>query len=72
MRRTVELHGGPMDGWLVTPDAPALKPDWYRTLPLPPRQTFWGWLRRKPAEQVTARPGRYVVDGDGSATWMEA
>lgn len=25
---SVTLVGGPMDGWVVTPDAPALEPDW--------------------------------------------
>lgn len=25
---SVTLKGGPMDGWIVTPDAPALAPDW--------------------------------------------
>jgi hypothetical protein len=30
---TVRLRGGPMDGWLVTPDAPSLRRDWWYTLP---------------------------------------
>ena len=30
----VRLHGCPMDGWLVTRDAPALEPDWYKTWPV--------------------------------------
>lgn len=25
---SVVLSGGPMDGWIVKPDAPALEPDW--------------------------------------------
>jgi hypothetical protein len=25
---SVVLQGGPMDGWIVRPDAPALEPDW--------------------------------------------
>lgn len=25
---SVALSGGPMDGWIVKPDAPALDPDW--------------------------------------------
>lgn len=25
---SVELRGGPMDGWIVKADAPALEPDW--------------------------------------------
>lgn len=29
----VRLQGGPMDGWLVTADAPSLQPDWYTTWP---------------------------------------
>ena len=28
-RRTFTLRGGPMDGVIVTPDAPALSPDWW-------------------------------------------
>lgn len=30
---SVVLAGGPMDGWVVKPDAPALRPDWHRTWP---------------------------------------
>ena len=30
---SVVLAGGPMDGWVVTPDAAALRPDWWRTWP---------------------------------------
>jgi hypothetical protein len=30
---TIRLRGGPMGGWLVTPDAPALQPDWWKTWP---------------------------------------
>lgn len=29
---TVTLQGGPMSGWVVTPDAPALQPDWHASL----------------------------------------
>ena len=53
----VRLHGGPQDGWLVLPDAPNLRPDWYRTWP----------------ESIAAvfRPGRYVVGTDGvDAVWV--
>lgn len=28
--RTVDLEGGPMDGWIVAPEAPALRPEWGR------------------------------------------
>lgn len=57
----VMLHGGPMDGYYVTADAPALHPDWYTTWP----------------ESVAAknRPGRYVKvgkrEGIDSAEWKE-
>lgn len=27
------LEGGPMDGWVVKPTAPALRPDWHTTWP---------------------------------------
>lgn len=30
---SVTLAGGPMDGWVVKPDAPALRPDWFSTMP---------------------------------------
>ena len=30
---TVRLRGGPMNNWLVTPDAQALRRDWWFTLP---------------------------------------
>lgn len=29
----IRLVGGPMDGWLVLPDAPAFERDWWQTLP---------------------------------------
>ena len=52
----VRLHGGPQDGWLVLPDAPNLRADWYTTWP----------------EGIAAvfRPGRYVMGSDGGdAVW---
>lgn len=30
---SVALAGGPMDGWVVKPDAPALRPNWHTTWP---------------------------------------
>ena len=56
-RAGVRLHGGPQDEWLVFPDAPNLRPDWYTTWP----------------ESIAAafRPGRYVVGSDGTdAVWV--
>jgi hypothetical protein len=29
----VRLRGGPMDGWLVSEDAPSLESDWFTTWP---------------------------------------
>lgn len=48
------LEGGPMNGWVVKPDAPALRADWHRTWPL-------GVARQW-------QPGRYVRDGQ-RAQW---
>ena len=51
---SVALTGGPMHGWVVKPDAPALRPGWHATWP----------------PTVTAEPGRYVLDEAGrSASW---
>lgn len=53
----IRLHGGPQDGWLVLPDAPNLRPDWYTTWPSSIAAAF--------------RPGRYVVGSDGAdAIWV--
>jgi hypothetical protein len=30
---SVALVGGPMDGWVVKPDAPSLRPDWHTSWP---------------------------------------
>ena len=32
-RPMVRLAGGPMDGWIVAADAPALEPGWWKTFP---------------------------------------
>jgi hypothetical protein len=53
---SVQLVDGPMEGWVVTPDAPALAPDWFRTWP--------------PFLLAQYVPGRYVRDGQ-KATWHE-
>lgn len=55
---TVRLIGGPMDGWLVTPDAPSLRRDWWFTLP-PTIGALWPSY------------GCYVRTGD-SARWTES
>lgn len=54
---SVALHGGPMDGWIVKPDAPALRPDWYTTWP--------------PSVEATHKPGRYELrEGGQDAKWV--
>lgn len=52
---SVTLLRGPMDGWVVKPDAPALRPDWYTTWPL--------------SVAAKHKPGRYVLDGT-RARWQ--
>ena len=51
---SVRLIGGPMSDWIVRPDAPALRPDWWRTWP-PFIATAWA-------------PGQYVRDAQ-EARW---
>jgi hypothetical protein len=51
----VRLRGGPMDGWLVSQNAPALQPDWYKTWP--------------PTVAARHRSGQYEVSDSG--TWAE-
>lgn len=52
----VRLHGGPMDGWLVKPDADVLELDWYMTCP--------------PTVTDKFDPGRYDLDPSGKyAIW---
>lgn len=58
----VRLVGGPMDGFLVFRDAPALSGDWHRTWP--------------PSITSAFRPGRYVIAGEMEkdtllARWQE-
>lgn len=55
----VKLSGGPMDGWIVKPDAPALREGWYATLPQPHKDRF--------------KPGRYYLSGTDKrlAIWKE-
>lgn len=45
----VQLRGGPMDEWIVKPDAAALQPDWWRS-----------WI---PSVAEAWSPGRYVLTG---------
>jgi hypothetical protein len=61
----VVLHGGPMDGWVVKPDAPVLSPDWAAAFrPMAERFT--------PASVRQAR-GQYVLAADKrSAGWADA
>jgi hypothetical protein len=59
---SVALEGGPMDGYVVKPDAPALRPDWFRTWP--------------PTVAARFAPGAYapaVADARGvrRSTWQE-
>lgn len=57
---SVALAGGPMDGWVVKPNAPVLRADWHTTWPA--------------SIAATNRPGRYdtpaVVDGVTRASWL--
>lgn len=52
-----------MDGWIVTDDAPALRPDWYKSWLI--------WIRAE------YKPGRYIRakepddDGQAFAVWGE-
>jgi hypothetical protein len=64
----VTLVGGPMAGWIVPPNAPALHPDWYRTWPVLRRGWFARLLRRP--RWPWPGPGRYVVDG-ATAVWKD-
>ena len=50
----VMLNGGPMDGWFVTPTAPALDSTWGKTSGFP------GWAYVKTGK----------VDGVEQATWQ--
>jgi len=69
---SVELHGGPMDNWIVKPDAPVLRSDWYRTIPIPPRRSIIDMVLRRPGKPRMARAGHYGLSDDGrSATWVE-
>lgn len=54
----VLLAGGPMDGWVVKPGAPALREDWWESWPA--------------GIAATWTPGRYVLEPmakPGRATW---
>lgn len=53
---SVALIGGPMDGWVVKPNAPVLQPTWCLS-----------W----PASVATKHaPGQYLPDGPGRARWV--
>lgn len=53
---TVTLRGGPMHGWIVKRDAPALRPDWWTTWP--------------PSVAKENQPGYYRLTWTGdSAKW---
>jgi hypothetical protein len=62
-----------MDGWVVKPDAPALRPDWYLTLPRPISRSVVDALLRRPVRLTPpGRQARYVLDPGGrSARWVE-
>lgn len=58
--RSVVLSGGPMDGWIVKPDAPALQADWHETWNVNVAPSLAGW-----------QPGRYVIAATGkTAEWV--
>jgi len=56
----VRLVGGPMDGWIVSPDAPALDPEW--PAPEPWKGCYVGI---EPDEDGTPRAGWAVVEITG-------
>lgn len=63
---SVTLSGGPMNGWVVKPDAPVLRPDWQA--PPEPSRSFLSRLAGRP---TSSAQGRYVVDATGiRATWQ--
>jgi hypothetical protein len=71
------LVGGPLGGAIVPGNAPALRPDWYRTWPAIRPRSLGAAILRQPAHiwpPVDQRaPGRYVPDDDTvtpSATWQ--
>lgn len=70
---SVLLRGGPMDDWVVKPDAPCLRPDWYLTIPRPTRRTVVDVILRRPVRLTSpGRAARYVLDPDGrTARWVE-
>lgn len=80
---TVTLRGGPMDGWAVKPDAPALRPDWYdgfleakaAGLVWAPWESLTEEQRdrlRRDARQLVP-PGRYELEPGGrGAVWTES
>lgn len=57
---SVALIGGPMDGWAVEPDAPALRPDWHETWNVNVAPSLANW-----------EPGRYVQRDGNVAEWQE-
>jgi len=57
---SVVLRGGPMDGWIVKPEADALRPDWYTTWNVNIAPSLAGW-----------QPGRYILAASGkTAAWL--
>jgi len=55
---SVVLRGGPMDGWIVKPDAAALHADWHETWDVNVAPSLAGW-----------QPGRYVLGASGKTAW---
>lgn len=60
---SVTLQGGPMDGWVVTPTAPALEPTWYSTLPAH-LLARWRPGRYRPVEGSSPRVARWHEGAD--------
>ncbi len=54
---SVTLVGGPMNGWIVKPDAPSLAPDWCLSWP--------------PSVAAKHKPGMYVLEAPARARWDE-
>jgi hypothetical protein len=83
---SVVLHGGPMDGWIVKPDAPALEADWRaRYIEEAARRAYREWEEDTVAwEDLDAvqqaswiadansahGAGHYELRGKGQAEWV--
>lgn len=53
---SVTLKGGPMDGWIVKPGAPALQPDWRRQYIVATAESAYEKMRIDRAEAQAEKP----------------